>query len=105
VSGIVSFSSLVGDDGSLVPDAAAEPLIAGARALRADDATRRAIQAVLETHHPQEAAAGRAAPYAGRAEAAHGSIAPALRPGVFLAWPSSSLSPGLEREYAGGCGR
>ena len=51
LGGIVPFGFRVGDDGSLVPDAAEQALIAHARALRADGATLRAIQAVLETQH------------------------------------------------------
>jgi hypothetical protein len=47
----VPFGFRVGDDGALVPDAAEQALIAHARALRADGATLRAIQAVLETQH------------------------------------------------------
>jgi putative DNA-invertase from lambdoid prophage Rac len=51
LGGIVPFGFRVGDDGSLVPDAAEQALIAHARALRADGPTLRAIQAVLETQH------------------------------------------------------
>jgi hypothetical protein len=43
--------STVGGDGGLEPDAAEQALIAHARALRADGATLRAIQAALETQH------------------------------------------------------
>src|SRR5271170_5245242 len=51
LDGIVPFGFRVGDDGALVPDAAEQALIAHARALRADGATLRAIQAVLEAQH------------------------------------------------------
>jgi DNA invertase Pin-like site-specific DNA recombinase len=51
LGGIVPFGFRVGDDGSLVPDAAEQALIAHARAVRADGATLRAIQAVLETQY------------------------------------------------------
>jgi DNA invertase Pin-like site-specific DNA recombinase len=51
LGGIVPFGFRVGEDGALVPDAAEQVLIAHARALRADGATLRAIQAVLETQH------------------------------------------------------
>jgi putative DNA-invertase from lambdoid prophage Rac len=51
LGGFVPFGFRVGDDGALVPDAAEQVLIAHARALRADGATLRAIQAVLEAQH------------------------------------------------------
>lgn len=51
LGGIVPFGFRVGDDGALVPDAAEQALIAHARALRADGATLRATQAVLEAQH------------------------------------------------------
>ena len=51
LGGKVPFGFRVGDDGSLVPDAAEQAVIAHAHALRADGATLRAIQAVLETQH------------------------------------------------------
>jgi putative DNA-invertase from lambdoid prophage Rac len=51
LGGIVPFGFRVGDDGSLVPDAAEQALIAHAHALRADGATLRAIQAVLDAQH------------------------------------------------------
>ena len=51
LGGIVPFGFRVGEDGGLVPDAAEQALIAHARALRADGATLRAIQAVLEAQH------------------------------------------------------
>ena len=51
LGGIVPFGFRVGNDGCLVPDAAEQVLMAHARALRADGATLRAIQAVLELRH------------------------------------------------------
>ncbi len=51
LGGIVPFGFRVGDDGSLVPDATEQALIAHARALRADGTTLRAIQAVLGVRH------------------------------------------------------
>jgi putative DNA-invertase from lambdoid prophage Rac len=51
LGGIVPFGFRVGEDGSLVPDAAEQALIAHARALRADGATLRAIQAELAEQH------------------------------------------------------
>jgi putative DNA-invertase from lambdoid prophage Rac len=51
LGGKVPFGFRVGDDGGLVPDAAEQAVIAHAHALRADGATLRAIQAVLETQH------------------------------------------------------
>lgn len=51
LGGIVPFGFRVGEDGSLVPDATEQALIAHARALRADGATLRAIQAVIEAQH------------------------------------------------------
>jgi putative DNA-invertase from lambdoid prophage Rac len=51
LGGIVPFGFRVGGDGGLVPDAAEQGLIAHARTLRADGATLRAIQAVLEVQH------------------------------------------------------
>ena len=51
LGGFVPFGFRVGDDGALVPDAAEQALIAHARVLRADGATLRTIQAVLEARH------------------------------------------------------
>jgi DNA invertase Pin-like site-specific DNA recombinase len=51
LGGKVPFGFRVGEDGALVPDAAEQALIAHARTLRADGATLRAIQAVLEIQH------------------------------------------------------
>jgi putative DNA-invertase from lambdoid prophage Rac len=51
LGGKVPFGFRVGDDGSLVPDAAEQALIGRARALRADGATLRVIQAGLEACH------------------------------------------------------
>jgi DNA invertase Pin-like site-specific DNA recombinase len=51
LGGIVPFGFRVGDEGSLVPDAAEQTLIVHARGLRADGATLRAIQAALEVQH------------------------------------------------------
>jgi putative DNA-invertase from lambdoid prophage Rac len=51
LGGFVPFGFRVGDHGGLVPDAVEQALIAHARALRADGATLRAIQAVLEAQH------------------------------------------------------
>ena len=51
LGGIVPFGLRVGGDGSLVPDADEHALIAHARALRADGATLRAINAVPQTQH------------------------------------------------------
>lgn len=51
LGGKVPFGFRVGEDGSLVPDAAEQALVAHARVLRADGATLRAIQAVLEKQH------------------------------------------------------
>src|SRR5665811_1419574 len=48
LGGIVPFGFRVGEDGSLMPDEAEQAVIAEARALRADRATLRAIQATLE---------------------------------------------------------
>jgi putative DNA-invertase from lambdoid prophage Rac len=48
LGGIVPFGFRVGADGGLVPDEAEQAVIAEARALRADRATLRAIQATLE---------------------------------------------------------
>jgi len=45
------FRFRVGDDGGLVADAAEQALIGHARTLRADGATLRAIQTVLEAQH------------------------------------------------------
>ncbi len=54
LGGIVPFGFRVGEDGALVPDAAEQALISHARTLRADGATLRAIQAVLETQHDRK---------------------------------------------------
>ena len=51
LGGKVPFGFRVGGDGGLEPDATEQALIAHARALRADGATLRAIQAALETQH------------------------------------------------------
>jgi DNA invertase Pin-like site-specific DNA recombinase len=51
LGGIVPFGFRVGEDGGLVPDEAEQAVIAQARALRADGATLRAIQAALEAQH------------------------------------------------------
>ncbi len=51
LGGIVPFGYHVGEDGSLVPDAVEQALIAHARARRMDGASLRAIQAVLETQY------------------------------------------------------
>lgn len=51
LGGIVPFGFRVGDDGSLVPHADEQALIAHARTFRADGVTLRAIQAVLEAQH------------------------------------------------------
>lgn len=48
LGGIIPFGFRVG---GLVPDAAEQALITHARTLRADGATLRGIQAVLETQH------------------------------------------------------
>src|ERR1017187_4156368 len=51
LGGIVPFGFRVGDDGGLVPDEGEQVMIAQARALRAEGATLRAIQAALEVRH------------------------------------------------------
>ncbi len=51
LGGIVPFGYRVGEDGSLVPEAVEQALIAQARAQRTKGASLRAIQAVLETQH------------------------------------------------------
>jgi putative DNA-invertase from lambdoid prophage Rac len=51
LGGIIPFGFRTGDDGELVPDEAEQAIIAHARALRADGATIRAIQATLESEH------------------------------------------------------
>lgn len=54
LGGIVPFGFSVGDDGSLVPDAAEQSLIAYARGLRNDGASLRAIQAALKVHYDRK---------------------------------------------------
>jgi hypothetical protein len=56
--GIVPFGLRFGDDGSLVPDAADQVLIAHARAPRADGANLRAIHTVLEAQHGRKLSLG-----------------------------------------------
>jgi DNA invertase Pin-like site-specific DNA recombinase len=51
LGGIVPFGFRVGEDGGLVPDAAEQAMIDQARALRAEGATLRAIQAALAAQH------------------------------------------------------
>jgi DNA invertase Pin-like site-specific DNA recombinase len=51
LGGIVPTGFRVGEDGGLVPEEAEQAVIAQARAMRADGATLRAIQAALEAQH------------------------------------------------------
>ena len=54
LGGIVPFGFRVGEDGGLVPDEGEQAIIARARALRADGATLRAIQATLVAQHDRK---------------------------------------------------